>query len=366
MKWLLTFFLAVCVLGMALGDASDFRVYYQAALRLWVGGWNAVYDPQALTPFKYHPAAVLFFLPWAVLPFGVAKVLWALFQGWMLWDVKTRLGKWGVSQTVFLVALLFVVHALTWQLKFANVTIAMLWLMVVAAQAKSATAAVAAPATVLLLKPTWLVLALAGALGLSSKQARGWNLRVVLGVAGVLAAVTGLVLIFSGGSVFELWWHTLRDPLHAHNYPKNDNQSWYALCFRWKQLWNVQWVWALGSIAFATLFCLISWPYRASRAALILATALPWIWISPLSWIHHQILFVPILAVLLSTLPPRRWSHAHTLLAVVWVSLNGTGELFLGRAGFTIVNQAGVALLGVLALLALLPRFYKQLSGLQE
>lgn len=94
------------VLGAAArgGATPDFTVYWTAA-RLWLDGGDPsafsalqAVSPEAVGgPFAYPAWAVLAFLPWALLPFGLAKAVWACATGLLLATgaaVWARLGAW--------------------------------------------------------------------------------------------------------------------------------------------------------------------------------------------------------------------------------------------------------------------------------
>ena len=66
------------------------------------------------------------------------------------------------------------------------------------------------------------------------------------------------------------------------------------------------------------------------------------LWTGPLSWIHHQLLLWPLFAWLWMV---RRERGMTAVLVMCWLLLNGTGELFLGRAGFTWAAQARIPIL---------------------
>ncbi|OFZ21218.1 MAG: hypothetical protein A2X94_07090 [Bdellovibrionales bacterium GWB1_55_8] len=65
---------------------TDFLVYHRAATRALAGEWDAIYSLQdGASPFRYTPLALPFFLPFGLLSFQTAGVVWYLFQySWFL------------------------------------------------------------------------------------------------------------------------------------------------------------------------------------------------------------------------------------------------------------------------------------------
>lgn len=85
-NWSLVVIAIVCI-GFLLADFSnhrfwmhDFKVYYQAGLRLiHEGPLYNVYDENPKYIYKYSPVAPLFFIPFTILPFEIAKITYWLF-----------------------------------------------------------------------------------------------------------------------------------------------------------------------------------------------------------------------------------------------------------------------------------------------
>jgi alpha-1,2-mannosyltransferase len=344
---------AIVTLALALGRANDFLVYWTAGRDLRLAGWGTVYQISTLTPFKYHPVFAVLFAPLGMLPFGVAKVLWALANGLAILDMQRRWrDHWRVDAAAIGIGFLGVVHALSWEVKFANVTVLMAWLWTVAVTSERPWGQALCYAVLIALKPFWLILVIPWLL------LRRWTtfgrvallliaLSLVPGVLGANSMVTG----------FDRWFATFADPLHDHNYPKNDNQSWYALLFRHREALggNLVLFWAAGSAVVGALWLwawrhLVREPGSQSAAWRLELTLLPvMLWAAPLSWIHHQILLWPLLA--LGWQRAREDVPARFAWAVTWILLNGTGQFLLGRSGFTTAHQWGVpiAAFGLLA-----------------
>jgi len=327
--WILVLAL-VCAIALAAGDAEDFLVYYNAGTRWLSGGWASVYEGEALTPFKYHPVFLLLSMPFSLLPWVAARLLWAGLNGFWIWDSARRFQTaFGVTRNQLLIAFVFVLHALSWQFKFANVTLFILWLMALAVSRKPGITG-GSSAVMILLKPFWSPLLLLAILARRKK-----TLAVMLGLMVGLSLVP---LLTGGVSVYSEWFNTLADPTHAHNYPKNDNQGLFAIAYRNRAVLGslTGWVWFVGSClsGFAWVFTVLS--INDDRFELGLLAMVPFIlWAAPLSWIHHQIWLWPVIAVCLKK---PNWC----LLVVIWLLLNGTGDLFWSREWFSRMYQWGL------------------------
>jgi hypothetical protein len=326
---------AVCSIALVAGDAEDFRVYYDAGTRFLSGGWAGVYEGEALTPFKYHPVFLLLSVPFSLLPWAMAKFLWAGLNGFWIWDGARRFQQAvDVTQKQLLIAFVFVIHAVSWQFKFANVTFLILWLLALALSRRPVLSG-GSSAVMILLKPFWAPLLLLAVLA-----RRNRTLFVMLGSMIGLSLVP---LLLGGTSVYTGWFETLADPTHSHNYPKSDNQGLYAIVFRNQAaLGNLTgWIWFVGSCLSGIAWVATVLSIQRDRFELGLLAMVPFIlWAAPLSWIHHQIWLWPVLAVCLRK---PNW----ILLAVVWLLLNGTGDLFWSREWFTRIYQWGLPALAL-------------------
>ena len=331
---------------MALGHANDFLVYWQAGRDLVHEGWVAVYDISTLTPFKYHPAFAIGFAPWGLLPALAARILWAALHGALVFDLQRRWSTaWGLDAAAIGMGFLGVAHALTWQVKFGNVTFVMLWLWTMAVTTAVPWRRAAGYAMLIALKPYWLVLGVPWAFG------RRWRLAGQVAAGLVLVSLLPLLLGPSGFvEAYDRWFATFADPAHAHNYPKTDNQGWYGLLARHEATLgaSLPWLWLAGSGLVALLWLAAWWKRRATHAgqeelaARELTTIPLFLWASPLSWIHHQLLLWPLMAWLWRTGRSRRPVRGAWL--GTWVLLNGLTQAILGRPLSRVFLKAGVPL----------------------
>jgi len=312
----------------------DFEVYYSAVNAYFSGGWTAVYDPFAETPFKYHPLTVWLFVPLGVLPLGLAAWLWAGLNGWFTYQACRRFQVvFGAANWMPVLALICVAHAWSWQIKFGNVTCLMLWLFSLFATAEFPRKQQLASIFLLLLKPFWLVLAPVYVIE------RAWR-GLAWVIVGVLAA--SALVYFSGleqgNLAYSLWEKTLSDPTNAHNYPKNDNQCLFASLYGYAQPLGgaLFWIWAAMSGAYFAFVWWFSPPNLAIRAISVLP---PMLFAGPLSWIHHQILLIPIFIYLLA-------QKRYTTVVLAALLFTGTSEALVGRDLFQVLSQWRIPVLG--------------------
>ncbi len=320
---------------------QDFRAYWQATRELAVGGWRGVYRTGELI-YKYHPTSLFFFIPMAWLPWVVAKAVWAVINGWTFWDAGRRLAAyWNIRTANVLIALFFVLHGLTWHIKLANVTFVMLWLLVIAATSRRAWVRGASVAVLIIIKPMWLILV---PVILLRRDLKG--LALTVGALVLLWAVPFLGGLEAGKAAYAWWFEMLADPFYDFEFGKNDNQSVWGALWRHQGMLSIPLV-AAYAIASAAMFlpwvAQTGWIRTQRAAALASFTAMPimlWMWF--LGWMHHQLLLLPLFALLWDV---RARRPVLVALVLAWILLNGTGELFLGRAAFVWVHQAGFPIL---------------------
>jgi len=330
------------IVQIAGGSHSDFDVYYTAVAQYFEGGWQRTYDPTALTPFKYHPFTVWLFAPFRLFPPTIAPAIWAVLNGYFLYQACRRFqSRFETSNLIPLLAILCVGHAWSWQLKFGNITCLMLWLFALFATNNSGWSRALTAAVLMLLKPFWVVLL---PLGLLRKQYSAFGLTLAFVALGSLSIL--LVHPEKGLLAYELWQKTLADPTNAHNYPKNDNQCLYAGIYG-LNTWGDQgkfWLWAILSGLFYVAALAFLPKSRRTHTFLALAILPPMLVAGPLTWIHHQILLIPVFMLLLA-------ERKYWVVVLAALLLTGTGEIFVGRELFVELHQLRVPVLGYLVLM---------------
>jgi len=63
---------------------SDFEVYYKSAIRILQGQNLYRIEADGFYLFKYSPVSAVFFIPFAILPFGIAKIAYWLFYSFIM------------------------------------------------------------------------------------------------------------------------------------------------------------------------------------------------------------------------------------------------------------------------------------------
>jgi hypothetical protein len=336
----------ITLLWLSVSHTGDFHVYWLAA-RALRNGWDTVYQISGLTPFKYHPAFALAFVPFGWLSEPAARIVWAALNAAMVVDAQRRWrARWTLDDVAIGLGYICVGHALFWQYQFGNVTFAMLWLWTVALTSPRVWIEAVCYAVLIALKPFWIALIVPWIL------LRRWQL---LGrVTAALVAISAVPVILGPAALvtaYRRWIETFADPLHAHNYPKNDNQSWFGFLYRHRDLVHdhVTFWWFVGC-TLAGILWLAFWQ-RLWRAPLprrdwwiVEASLLPFIlWTSPLSWIHHQILLWPLLA--LAWQLGRREPVARAVFVVSLMVLTVLSQSIIGRPATLVVLTWGIPLI---------------------
>jgi hypothetical protein len=228
---------------------------------------------------------------------------------------------------------------------FGNVTFAMLWLWTVALTSARVWIEALSYAVLIAIKPFWLALAVPWVL------ARRWMLMARVSVMLVALSLAPLVVgIHSFFVGYQRWGATFADPQHAHNFPKTDNQSWYGLLYRHIDTLDGRLLlfWFAGSLAVGVLWL---WYWRRTvrqapprdqwwRMELSL---MPFIlWTAPLSWIHHQILLWPLLA--LAWQMGRHDRASRVVFFASLILLTVLSQSIIGRAATLEVLRLGLPL----------------------
>ena len=155
---------------------------------------------------------------------------------------------------------------------------------------------------------------------------------------------------------YQRWVATFADPQHAHNFPKTDNQSWYGLLYRHLDALDgkLLLLWFAGSLAVGVLWL---WYWRRTvreapsreqwwRMELSL---MPFIlWTAPLSWIHHQILLWPLLA--LAWQMGRHDRASRVVFVISLILLTVLSQSIIGRAATLEVLRLGLPLVAFVLL----------------
>ena len=316
----------------------DFEVYFLAVTNYFEGGWLKVYDPKAMTPFKYHPFTIWFFAPLRLFTWQGGIVLWGVLNAYFTYDSARRFQHFfKAADWMPVVAMLCVAHAWTWQIKFGNITCMMLWFFTLFATNPGIREKAGSAALLMVLKPFWAVLLPLLLWG------KAWKTLGYAMLFLILACISIFFLGFDQGKMaYELWKQTLADPTNAHNYLKNDNQCAFASCYSLQSILGQKstWLWVLIS---GVYFGHALWTSGSNFTLRALAILPPMLFIGPLSWIHHQILLIPVFIFLLSR-------RQFWIVGIAAFCFTGTSEAFMGRDFFVDIHQSRIPALGFLVL----------------
>lgn len=342
----------VTTVWLALGHGSDFHVYWHAGAALRSGGWVAVYEVSQLAAFKYHPFFALLLYPFGLLPEQLARIAWAIVNGAMVLDMMVRWRRhWQLDAAAIGLGFLALGHALFWQYAYGNVAFVMLWLWTVALTTPSRWRSSFCYAVLIALKPFWLALVVPW-----------WLYRhrdLFARVAAILVALSALPIVAGTHAftiAYERWIATLADPWNARNYAAFENQSWNGFLYRHADLFgpHPMFLWLAGSALVGIVWL---WQWRGAIAVPLPQTTrwkmelslTPFIlWTAPLSWIHHQILLWPLLA--LAWQRGRESGVARWVWIATAILLTGLSQSIIGRAATLEVLAWGVPLLAFVIL----------------
>ena len=262
----------------------------------------------------------------------------------MLLDVMQRWRThWRISPIAIGIGFLCVGHALFWQYAYGNVVFVMLWLWTVALTTRSPWRSAVCYAVLIALKPFWLALLVPWLI------CRRFDL---IGRVTVTLAALSLAPIVFGvarlSNAYQRWFATFADASQGLNLQAHENQSWYGLLYRHGMEGNELKLWWLaGSVVVGGIWL---WHWRGAigrqigeRWAMELSV-LPFIlWTAPLSWIHHQVLLWPLLALAWQLGQQSKTARAACIASAVL--LTGLSESIVGRPLTLFVLAWGIPLL---------------------
>ena len=353
------FAIGICAWLAGWRVGADSAVYRAGALTFLHG--DPLYDLQRLSalpswvalPFTYPPAAALLFVPLAALPAGLA---------------------WGIVTTLSVASLAVVVR--------------------VCARPSSRAVIVGLTVGALVLEPVWKTLSLGQinlillaivVLDVLVLAGSRWS-GVLIGVAAAVkltplifvahlfltgrwrdglralatfAGLQGLMFLIIPGDAVEYWTRAVLDPSRVGGVNWVFNQSLNGLLNRATHA--APWSGDLALLIAAVLAVPAGWLVwrlhrRGEALAALLVTAFLGLLASPISWSHHWVWVVPLIALLIVK---RRlvWAGLVTVLtgsAVIMLVPNGGDTEFGWGPGWSIVGNAYVlaAALGILGLAA--------------
>lgn len=274
------------------GTPQDFLVYLHAARDLSAG--VSPYAPREALPFTYPPFAAVLFLPWTVLDDVTAYRVWTVVNVVLAAVLLVRLlGRGPVSLMILMVATAPISRSL--YLGQINLVLAALvlvdqvwtpqwlrrWTGVLTGVAAAIKVTPAFFAVTFLVRRRWADL-----------------LRTVAAGAGITLVLFALYPALST----DFWFAKLLDPTRvgALDYP--DNQSLTGLASRWlgdtSAGRRAGLLLAVGVVALCVVAIRRQLGTEHERLAALTAAGLASCLISPVSWSHHFVWLIPLVALL--------------------------------------------------------------------
>jgi len=343
----------------------DLDVYRTGGLSVLRGQplYAMLTQPPQLLAFTYPPAAALFAVPLAVMPWPAAQLAWVPFVyiplAVVIWysfaPLLRRAGRLRPAVFALVFAACAYLFPLRDEMRFGQVDLVLL-AMVVADCAASAPrwprGALVGLATAIKLVPGVFI----GYLWLSGRRRAALTAALV-----ALACTLGAWLVLPRDSV-TYWTSAIFDPGRLGDNAGTSDQSLRGLLLREflpGRLPGVIWAAVAATVALAG-FALVRRLARDSREMEAIAvTALVGVLASPVSWIHHYVVVVVVIgAILADGRSPRRVVLAAGTAAYFALTIPWWGRSLLGqRAVPTLAAQVvqdgfGIAALALLVVLA--------------
>nr|WP_236795990.1 glycosyltransferase 87 family protein [Amycolatopsis sp. GM8] len=286
----------------------DSAVYRSGALTFLHG--NPLYSIQRLTdlppwialPFTYPPAAALLFVPLAALPAGLA---WALISTASVISLAVvvyvclRPARWLLIAGVTVAALALEPVWKTFSL--GQVNLILLALIVVD----------------VLLRPRWsgVLVGIAAAVKLTPLIFVAYlfvvgRWRDGLRALGTFVALQALMFALTPSDAVTYWTQAAFDPGRVGGVAWAFNQSFNGLLYRASHAasWSAEVALLVAAVlAVPAVWLVRRWHRRGEELAALLVTAFLGLLASPISWSHHWVWVVPLIALLIAK---RRWVWA--------------------------------------------------------
>jgi alpha-1,2-mannosyltransferase len=343
----------------------DLAVYRTGGVSVLQGQplYTMLTPPPQLLSFTYPPAAALFAVPLALMPWSAAQLVWVLFiygpLAAVIWFAFAPLLRTGRLRAVVFAAAfaacayLFPVRD---DMRFGQVDMVLL-AMAVADCAASAPrwprGALVGLATAIKLVPGVFIVYL---------WLSGRRRAAVIAVIAALAWTAGAWLVLPHDSV-TYWTSVIFQSGRLGSNSGTSNQSLRGMLLRAflpgqvpGALWLALWL-ALALVVAAAGFCLARRRARQSREIEgIAVTALLGVLLSPVSWIHHFVVVVVVIgAIAADGRSPRRVAVAAGTAVFFALTIPWWGQSLLGRHDVpTLVARVVEDAFGVAALVLLL------------
>ncbi|MBB4686160.1 glycosyltransferase 87 family protein [Amycolatopsis jiangsuensis] len=353
--------LAVGLVGWLRGWhlGADSAVYRAGALTLLKG--EPLYSVDLTTlpdwvrlPFTYTPAAALAFVPLAVVPaglvWGVLAVLSVVAVTVVLAVVSRPSGAWLTAGTALVLVLEPVWKTLVLgQINLILMALVVLDALVLSARGSRAGGVLIGVASAVKLTPLIFV----PYLFFTGRWKDG------LRALGTFAGLEAVMFAVAPGDSVQYWTKAAFDPDRVGSVHWIFNQSLNGLVNRASALapWSTDVAIAVGAVlAVPAVWLVVRYHRRGEPVEALLVTAFYGLLLSPVSWSHHWVWAIPLVALLLRT--GRRWwaAAAVALFAsqIVMLVPNGGNQEFSWGLGWDVLGNAYVlaAAAGIVGLAA--------------
>ena len=346
----------------------DLNVYRTGGLSVLQGQplYAVLTPPPQLLPFTYPPVAALFAVPLALMPWPAAQLVWVPFiyvpLAVVIWfafaPLLRRAGRWRAVVLAVVFAACAYLFPVRDEMRFGQVDMVLLALAVTDCAARAPRwprGALVGLATAIKLVPGVFIVYL----WLSGRR------RAAVTAAVTAAAWTlGAWLLLPRDSV-TYWTSAIFQSGRLGSNSGTSNQSLRGILLREFLPGQAPGaLWAVLAVAVAIAgFALAGRLARQGREMEgIAVTALLWVLLSPVSWIHHLIVVVVVIGAILADGRSRtRAAIAAATAAFFALTIPWWGQSLLGRPGVPVLaarvveDGFGIAAVALIAIIALLP-----------
>ena len=301
--------------------APDFSVYYESGRSLMQT--NQVYGISNLyTGLGYPPNILLLFLPFALLPYGIAQAIWilvsfALFLACIVLTLRLVFGRVHIQTVAFVFSLSFLSFPTKFTLGMGQINFLALWLLLVGISLINSTKQTAAGFVIGLLyivKPHLLLFL--PVLFLVRQWKAGWI------AAGTFTASVVMFGVLFGWEHFAIYAREVVPQLLVYQgreiYYNQGIGAGFARIFPLEFATVATGVFSIGLLGYG--YWLLWWRRLSVFAATVLFLPI-FLLVEPLSWQHHYVFLLPVF-VYLARVIRGQWELGILAVSYVLISIN--------------------------------------------